>query len=146
MNKQVVKFLEFKGKNIVYLSVNGTYWIAIKPVCEALKVDYIAQFKNLKEDEILRPLLIVACEESFIDKKPVIERIKALSTGDKIVVNQKQKDHVEIDFFGKFRNVLQIWIHIGLHLKYPVGRRTLLKYVIHVWNYTHCRFRLCLLQ
>jgi hypothetical protein len=44
--------------------------------------------------------LIVACEESFIDKKPVIERIKALSTGDKIVVNQKQKDHVEVDFFG----------------------------------------------
>ncbi|MDR2906996.1 MAG: DUF5906 domain-containing protein, partial [Bacteroidales bacterium] len=46
--------------------------------------------------------LIIACEESIIDKKPVIERIKALSTGDKIVVNQKQKDHVEVDFFGKF--------------------------------------------
>ena len=46
--------------------------------------------------------LIIACEESFIDKKPVIERIKALSTGDKIVINQKGKDHVEVDFFGKF--------------------------------------------
>ena len=57
MNKQVVKFLEFKGKNIVYLSVNGTYWIAIKPVCEALNVDYIAQYKNLQEDEILVPRL-----------------------------------------------------------------------------------------
>ena len=46
--------------------------------------------------------LIIACEESFIDKKPVVERIKALSTGDKIVINQKGKDHVEVDFFGKF--------------------------------------------
>jgi hypothetical protein len=46
--------------------------------------------------------LIIACEESFIDKKPVIERIKALSTGDKIVINQKGKDHVEVDFFGEF--------------------------------------------
>ena len=46
--------------------------------------------------------LIVACEESFIDKKPVIEKIKALSTGDKIVINQKGRDHVEVDFFGKF--------------------------------------------
>ena len=46
--------------------------------------------------------MIIACEESFIDKKPVIERIKALSTGDKIVINQKGKDHVEVDFFGKF--------------------------------------------
>ena len=57
MSKQVIKFLEFKGKNIVYLSENGTYWIAVKPVCEALNVNYVAQFKNLKEDEILRPLL-----------------------------------------------------------------------------------------
>jgi hypothetical protein len=53
MNKQIVKFLAFKGKNIVYLSVGGMYWIAIKPVCEALHVDYIRQYKNLKEDEIL---------------------------------------------------------------------------------------------
>ncbi len=46
--------------------------------------------------------LLIACEESFIDKKPVVERIKALSTGDKILINQKGKDHFETDFFGKF--------------------------------------------
>ena len=59
MNKQVVKFLEFKGKNIVYQSVNGTYWIALKPVCEALQVDYLRQYKNLREDALLRPSLSV---------------------------------------------------------------------------------------
>ena len=59
MNKQVIKFLEFKGKNIVYLSVNGTYWIAVKPVCEAIKVNYIQQYKNIRVDEILRPELCV---------------------------------------------------------------------------------------
>ena len=53
MNKQIVKFLEFKGKNIVYLSVDGTYWIAIKPICEALNIEYTRQFKNLKNDAIL---------------------------------------------------------------------------------------------
>ena len=57
MNQQIAKFLEFKGKNIVYLSVDGAYWIAIKPVCEALKVDYLRQYKNLREDVILRPSL-----------------------------------------------------------------------------------------
>ena len=57
MNKQVVKFLEFKGKNIVYLSENGTYWIAIKPICEALNIEYTRQYKNLRGDEILRPRL-----------------------------------------------------------------------------------------
>ena len=46
--------------------------------------------------------LIIACEESFIEKKVVVEKIKALSTADKIVMNQKSRDHVEVDFFGKF--------------------------------------------
>ncbi len=46
--------------------------------------------------------LIIACEESFIEKKPIMEKIKQLSTGDKIMMNAKGKDQVEIDFFGKF--------------------------------------------
>lgn len=46
--------------------------------------------------------LIIACEESFIDKKKTIEKIKALATGDKIQINMKGIDQIEIDFFGKF--------------------------------------------
>ncbi len=40
------KFLEFNGKNIIFLNVDGTYWIALKPICEALGVDYVRCFKN----------------------------------------------------------------------------------------------------
>lgn len=46
--------------------------------------------------------LIVCCDEAFIDKKTVVERIKSLSTADRITLNQKGKDHVEVEFFGKF--------------------------------------------
>lgn len=46
--------------------------------------------------------LVVVCEESLIEKGPIIEKIKALSTADKIMMNAKGKDMVEIDFFGKF--------------------------------------------
>ena len=46
--------------------------------------------------------LIIACEESFIEKQQIVEKIKALSTADNILMNAKGKDHVEIDFFGKF--------------------------------------------
>jgi len=53
MNQNIVKLLEFKGKNIVYLSVDGAYWIAIKPICEVLNIEYTRQFKNLKNDAIL---------------------------------------------------------------------------------------------
>lgn len=46
--------------------------------------------------------LLICCEESFIDKKKTVEKVKSLSTGDKLQMNQKGVDQVEIDFFGKF--------------------------------------------
>lgn len=53
MKSQVKKFLEFNGKTIYFVAVDGQYWIALKPICEALNVDFEAQRKNLKEDKIL---------------------------------------------------------------------------------------------
>ena len=46
--------------------------------------------------------LIVACEESFIEKAVIIEKLKSLSTGDKITMNAKGRDQIEMDFFAKF--------------------------------------------
>lgn len=59
MDTQIKKFLEFNNKKVYFLSVNGTWHIAIKPICEALDVDYIQQFKNVKSDKILGPALCV---------------------------------------------------------------------------------------
>ena len=57
MKKDIKKFLEFNGKTIYFAAADGQYWIAIKPICEALNVDYIRQFKNLQIDKILGELL-----------------------------------------------------------------------------------------
>jgi hypothetical protein len=57
MNKQVSKFLEFNGKNLVFLAVDGQYWIALKPICEALNVEYTRTFKNVTADPIFGQLL-----------------------------------------------------------------------------------------
>jgi len=46
--------------------------------------------------------LLIACDETKIDKDVVIEKLKSLSTAKRIVVNQKGVDHVEFDFLGKF--------------------------------------------
>jgi galactitol-specific phosphotransferase system IIB component len=46
--------------------------------------------------------LVIGIEETFVDKKSTTERIKALATADKITMNAKGRDQVEIDFFGKF--------------------------------------------
>ena len=48
-----MNFIEFNGKNIHFVKKNGIYWIGIKSVCEALNVDYIRQYKNIREDDIL---------------------------------------------------------------------------------------------
>nr|DAO47544.1 MAG TPA: hypothetical protein [Caudoviricetes sp.] len=50
-------FLSFNGKSIYFKEVSSEYWIAIKPICEALDIDYIRAFKNLSEDKILVQLL-----------------------------------------------------------------------------------------
>lgn len=46
--------------------------------------------------------LLVCCDETKIDKQVVVERIKSLSTADRIMVNAKGRDQIEIDFYGKF--------------------------------------------
>jgi len=67
MNKQVSKFLEFNGKTLVFLAVDGEYWIALKPICEVLVVDFSRQLRTLKEDPIFSVLwslqTIVAADE-----------------------------------------------------------------------------------
>ena len=47
------KFLEFNGNKLTLVKADGSFWIAIKPICEALKIDYQAQFRRIKEDVIL---------------------------------------------------------------------------------------------
>lgn len=46
--KKHEKFLEFNDKKIIFLSVDGTYWIALKPICEALNVDWNRSYQNVK--------------------------------------------------------------------------------------------------
>lgn len=55
--KNIEKILSFNKKEIPLVFADGEWWIAIKPVCEALKVDYNDQFKNLKSDGILSQVL-----------------------------------------------------------------------------------------
>lgn len=55
MKQSFEKFLEFNGKTLVFLAIDGIYWIAIKPVCEAINVNFSRQYRVLKADPILGP-------------------------------------------------------------------------------------------
>jgi len=48
--------LEFQGQKMAYTFQDNQFWVAIKPICEALNVNYNRQFQNLKSDEILSQL------------------------------------------------------------------------------------------
>lgn len=62
-NKENKNFLEFNGKAVSFRNVDGAWWVALKPICDALNVDYIQQFKNTKEDKILSQLL---CDHTMV--------------------------------------------------------------------------------
>lgn len=52
------KALEFNGKPINFtLTPDGQWWVAIRPICEALDIEYTRHFRNTKEDEVLGQLL-----------------------------------------------------------------------------------------
>lgn len=51
MKKDIKKFLEFNGKSIHFLAVDGVYWIALKPICEALGIHWSKQHTKLQNGE-----------------------------------------------------------------------------------------------
>jgi len=56
MQKSIEKFLEFNGKRISVLCADGTWWVAIKPICEALGIDYERQRERISRHQILAQL------------------------------------------------------------------------------------------
>ena len=45
--------LEFNGQKMAYIFTEKQFWIAIKPICDALNVNYNRQAQNIRADEIL---------------------------------------------------------------------------------------------
>lgn len=63
MQNSVEQLPVFNGRRISMMATDGQWYVAVKPICEGLNVDYIQQFKNLKDDEILGQLL---CEHTMV--------------------------------------------------------------------------------
>jgi hypothetical protein len=53
--KNSVFFIKIIDKMIWFLNEKGTYFIAIKPICEALGVNFQEQHKDISNDSILGP-------------------------------------------------------------------------------------------
>lgn len=82
MKQQINKTISFNGKVLLFLVKNGNYWIAIKPICEALGIEYTRAFKSLKSDIILSQLLA---------KQPMVGIKAALIYNDKTLIDNQLK-------------------------------------------------------
>ncbi len=56
MNKHK-NFLQFNGTNIVMLEKGGSYWIAIKPICETLNINFSEELNRIKSDAFLSTMV-----------------------------------------------------------------------------------------
>ena len=56
MQKTLFNTIEFNGKRLSVLSKDGNWWVAIKPICEALGVDFEKQRERISRHPILAQL------------------------------------------------------------------------------------------
>lgn len=75
MEAKIKKFLEFNGNTIYFIAVDGTYWIAVRPICDALNIQFNRTLKNIKSDEILKD---VWSKQTMRDTKNRLQNMVAL--------------------------------------------------------------------
>lgn len=57
--KDSSNFLQFNNTNVLFTSIEGVTYVAVKPICQALNVDYSAQLLRVKNDSLLGPEYVV---------------------------------------------------------------------------------------
>jgi hypothetical protein len=57
MENSIKKFLEFNGKNVIFSASDGSDWIAIKPICVALNIDFKKELSNVYKDNVLKKII-----------------------------------------------------------------------------------------
>ena len=75
MKKSVRKFLEFNGRAIYFVHADGQYWVAIRPIVEALNIEYAWQLKQVKKHPIWGQLW---SKTTMVDRKNALRKMVAL--------------------------------------------------------------------
>ena len=54
-----VQTIQFHNQQIVTLEANGTYYVAMKPICENLGLDWAGQYRRIQRDEVLNSTVVM---------------------------------------------------------------------------------------
>lgn len=94
------KIVVINGKQLQFVYLNGHWWVALKPICDALDVNYDWQKKTIKEDTTLAQLVwkttLVGAdgkqrEMLCLPEKYIYGWIFSLQSGSPILLQYKQK-------------------------------------------------------
>ncbi len=70
---EMLPSVNVNGKEIVMTYADGRWWIAVRPICDVLNVDYHRQYKTLKEHRIFsRALSIQTTHDSSKRKQEML--------------------------------------------------------------------------
>lgn len=75
MKERVKKFLTFNGRTITFMNYNGEYFIAIRPIIEALGIGYTQQYKAVKRHAFFGRVLTV---QTMHDAQNRLQKMVAL--------------------------------------------------------------------
>lgn len=51
--------IQFNNQSLVTFEQNGTYYTAMKPICENIGLDWKAQYARIKRDEVLSQGMVI---------------------------------------------------------------------------------------
>lgn len=117
------KFLSFNGKIILFTIINDELHIAVKPICEALQVDYIQQYKNIKQHSVFGPALCLHTMQvpgdqkrklNFLPERLVYGWLMNIQSASKELVKYQAKcceilyDYFNGSFSKRKRNLIEL--------------------------------------
>ncbi|WP_410498119.1 phage antirepressor N-terminal domain-containing protein [Chitinibacter sp. S2-10] len=51
--------IQFHGHTLILLDISGTQFVAIKPICEAIGLDWASQLSRIKRDAVLNSTIVI---------------------------------------------------------------------------------------
>lgn len=68
----LIKKIEINNRELQMVYADGQWWIAVKPICEALGVDYSRQLRTLKSDVFLGSAWSLKTMQVGIQKREIV--------------------------------------------------------------------------
>lgn len=107
------KFLEFEGKKITLVNSDGSFYVALKPICEVLNVSFSSQRKAINTNRILSSTVVILTTVGADSKqREMLCLPEKYVYGWLLTINPKEEKFIEFQkecyevLYNHFHNVI----------------------------------------